>query len=115
MNRNKEHIIELDATVKQLEAEVEDAAGVVDNWQESYQLLETRISELESELATRVQEIQSLQEEKDAAANELDNARNRERDGISGNASGRFIALQQMRNYLFDSGSNVRLSSCFKM
>ena len=58
--------------MKQLETELEEASNIVDNWQESYQLLETKIAELETELANRVEEIQTLQGEKNDAIHDGD-------------------------------------------
>lgn len=75
--------------MKQLETELEEASSIVSNWQESYQLLETRIAELEAELATRVQEIQTLQGGKDDAINPVDNSHR------SGDSSGRFMVTNE--------------------
>ena len=80
LNANKEHIFELEAAVKQLEAEIEEASGVVVSWQESYEALEGRIGELEGELASREQEIQSLNEVKNTAGGDLVNSNGRESD-----------------------------------
>lgn len=67
----EEHIAELETQIISLEQEIEEAGGVVSSWQESYQALEARNGELESELAAQGEASGDIDGELKAELNDL--------------------------------------------